>query len=316
MVGYGTRSTCGVTFMIEAWIPITLFAAFMQNLRSALQKHLKSKLTDAGAAYVRFVYAWPLALLYCWGVANFGDYQYPAVNTVFLIYSLLGAVAQIVFTFLLVYLFSFRNFAVGTTFSKTEIVQVAVLGYLLLGDTLTLSAGLAIALSLIGVMALAMASTRLSLANLASGLSDRATLIGLASGLTVGSSVIFFRGAALSLEADSTLMRAAFSLAVAVTLQSLIMGAYLLVREPGQLSAVFRQWRWALPTGIAALLGSIGWFTAFTLQNAAYVRALGQIELVFTFIASVFFFKEKSTPMELAGIVLIIAAILILVLAK
>lgn len=80
--------------------------------------------------------------------------------------------------------------------------------------------------------------------------------------------------------------------------------------------AVLRQWRYALPTGLAVLLASIGWFTAFTLQNAAYVRALGQIELVFTFAASVFFFKEKTTPMELGGIVLIIAAILILVLAR
>ncbi len=288
----------------------------MQNLRSALQKHLKTRLSDAGAAYVRFLYSWPLALVYCWGVAEFGEYELPQVNATFLIYCLLGGVAQIVFTFLLVYLFSFRNFAVGTTLSKTEIIQVAVLGYLVLGDQLTLTAVLAIALSLIGVMALSLAQTKLSVSNLIAGLTERATLIGIASGMTVGASVIFFRGAALSLEGDNTLMRAAFSLAVAVTMQTLIMGAYLLLREPGQLSAVIRHWRWAMPTGIAALLGSIGWFTAFTLENAAYVRALGQIELVFTFIASVFFFREKTTSMELTGIVLIVAAILILVLAR
>jgi drug/metabolite transporter (DMT)-like permease len=302
--------------MIEAWIPLTVFAAFMQNLRSALQKHLKSRLSDAGATYVRFLYAWPFALMYCWGVVDIGGYQLPAVNSVFLIYSLLGAVAQIVFTFLLVYLFSFRNFAVGTTFSKTEIIQVALLGYLLLGDRLSLIAGLAIALSLVGVMVLSVARTRLTLASLHAGLTDKATLIGLASGLTVGASVIFYRGAALSLEADSAIMRAAFSLAVSVTMQTVIMGAYLLAREPGQFGAVVRHWRWALPGGVAAVLASIGWFTAFTLENAAYVRALGQIELVFTFIASVFFFREETTPTELAGIALIIVAILILVLAK
>ena len=302
--------------MIEAWIPITIFAAFMQNLRSALQKHLKSRLSDGGATYVRFLYAWPFALLYCWGVVEIGGYSLPSVNPVFLIYCLLGAVAQIVFTFLLVYLFSFRNFAVGTTFSKTEIIQVAVLGYLLLGDTLSLIAVLAIALSLAGVMVLSVAKTRLSLASLKVGLTDKATLIGLASGLTVGASVIFYRGATLSLEADGTIIRAAFSLAVSVTMQTVIMGAYLLAREPGQFSAVLRHWRWALPGGIAAVLASIGWFTAFTLQNAAYVRALGQVELIFTFIASVFFFREKTTPMELFGIALIVVAILILVLTR
>ena len=50
--------------MIELWIPITILAAFSQNLRSALQKHLKSRLSTAGATYVRFFYAVPFAFLY------------------------------------------------------------------------------------------------------------------------------------------------------------------------------------------------------------------------------------------------------------
>ena len=47
--------------MIELWIPITVVAAFMQNLRSALQKHLKAKLSTGGATYVRFLFALPFA---------------------------------------------------------------------------------------------------------------------------------------------------------------------------------------------------------------------------------------------------------------
>ena len=47
----------------ELWIPVTIAAAFFQNLRSALQKHLKAKLSNAGATYVRFLYACPLAIL-------------------------------------------------------------------------------------------------------------------------------------------------------------------------------------------------------------------------------------------------------------
>jgi drug/metabolite transporter (DMT)-like permease len=58
----------------------------------------------------------------------------------------------------------------------------------------------------------------------------------------------------------------------------------------------------------------MGWFTAFTLQNAAYVRAVGQIELIFTFIASIVFFKEKTSPTELAGIALIMVAIVAIML--
>jgi uncharacterized membrane protein len=51
-----------------------------------------------------------------------------------------------------------------------------------------------------------------------------------------------------------------------------------------------------------------------TIQNAAYVRALGQIELVFTFIAAQVVFRERSTGLEIGGIVLIVAGILILLL--
>jgi hypothetical protein len=48
---------------MELWIPITIAAAFLQNLRSALQKHIKGRLSTSGAAYARFLYAWPLALV-------------------------------------------------------------------------------------------------------------------------------------------------------------------------------------------------------------------------------------------------------------
>ena len=82
------------------------------------------------------------------------------------------------------------------------------------------------------------------------------------------------------------------------------------------MSAVLRNWRPALGVGVAGFLASVGWFTAFTLENAAYVRAVGQIELVFTFIATVGFFKEKTRPLEVLGIALIVVAILILVLVR
>ena len=52
--------------MFSYWIPITIFAAFMQNLRSALQKYIKGRLSTGGAAYVRFLYALPLALILLW----------------------------------------------------------------------------------------------------------------------------------------------------------------------------------------------------------------------------------------------------------
>lgn len=300
--------------MFELWIPITIAAAFFQNLRSALQKHLKAHLSTAGATYVRFLYAWPFAVLYVWGLKEWGGFDLPAISSTFLIYCVLGGLSQIIFTFLLIRLFSFKNFAVGTTYSKTETVQVAVLGLLILGDTLTLWAVVAILISLLGVIAMSVAQTKITAKNLFTGLTEKPTLIGLTCGAFLGASVVFFRGGALSLGGDGFIMQAAFTLAVSVVLQTIIMGVYLAFRERDQLKAVLVHWRPSLAVGVAGVLASIGWFSAFTLQNAAYVRALGQIELIFTFIVSALFFKEKINQLEFIGILLVGGGILVLVL--
>ena len=300
--------------MIELWIPITIFAAFMQNLRSALQKHLKGRLSTGGASYVRFFYACPFALAYLVLLKVGAGHAVPAANGIFLLYCLLGGLCQIFFTFLLVHLFSYRNFAVGTTYSKTEVIQVALLGLLLLGDRISVAGIFAIAIGMVGILALSVAHSNLTFKSLATGLFEKSTMIGLLSGACLGASVVFFRGASLSLGDGAVVMRAAFTLAVSLVMQTVIMGGYLMLRERGQMRAVLRHWRPALAVGVAGFLASVGWFTAFTLENAAYVRAVGQIELVFTFVASVVFFKERTTPMELIGVALIMAAILVLVL--
>lgn len=301
--------------MIELWIPVTIAAAFFQNLRSALQKYLKGRLSTAGAAYARFFYAWPLAALYLWGLHSLGGYAFPEPNLRFLVFCVLGGVSQILFTALLLWMFSYRNFAVGTTFSKLEVVMVAALGALILGDGLSATAVVAIALSAVGVVVLTAGQTGLALEALAAGLVEKPTLIGFASAGFLGASVVFFRGASLSLGHDEHVMAAAYALTVAVVIQTVIMGLYLLVREPGEIGRVLANWRWAGAVGVAGTLASVGWFTAFTLQNAAHVRALGQIELVFTFLASVFIFRESVNRLEAVGILLVIAAILLIVLA-
>lgn len=300
---------------MELWIPITIAAAFLQNLRSALQKHLKGRLTTLGAAYSRFLYAWPIALVYVAGLHWGAGLPLPEPNARFFIFSLLGSVTQILFTVVLLWMFSFRSFAVGTTFSKLEVVIIAALGALLLGDGLTLVAIIAVAISAAGVICLSMDQTSLTLRRLFTGLAEKPTLIGLLSAACLGGSVVFFRGAALALHHDSVVMAAGYTFAVSVVLQVIMMGVFIRWREPGQISAVLGHWRWAGPVGIAGALGSVCWFTAFTLQNAAYVRAVGQVELVFTFIASVVFFHEKVRALEILGILMVAGAILLLLLA-
>jgi drug/metabolite transporter (DMT)-like permease len=300
---------------MELWIPITIAAAFLQNLRSALQKHIKGRLSTVGAAYARFIYAWPIALVYVFGLHQIGGQAWPEPTGQFLLYCLLGGVSQILFTVLLLWMFSFRSFAVGTTFSKLEVIMVAGLSAAILGDGLSMTEVIAVGLSAVGVICLSMNQSNLTLGALRAGLIEKPTMIGLLSAACLGASSVFYRGGALALGHDSIAMAAGFTLAVSVVLQTVIMGVWIAWREPGEFRKVFRHWRWAAPVGIAGALGSICWFTAFTIQNATHVRAVGQIELVFTFIATVVFFHEKVSRIEIVGIVLIAGAILLLLLA-
>jgi uncharacterized membrane protein len=131
-----------------------------------------------------------------------------------------------------------------------------------------------------------------------------------------GISAVSYRTASLSLESGDFIIRAALTLAVVTAMQTGAMWIYLAMRESGEVARVFANWRVTLWVGVTGMLGSLGWFTAMTLQNAAYVRALGQIELVFTFAASVLFFREKSTAREVAGIVILTAGIVMLLLFR
>ncbi len=302
--------------MLELWIPITITAAFMQNVRSALQKHLKSKLSTGGATYVRFFYAVPFALLYAISLHNGFDHALPTPNLTFAIFGVIGGVSQIVATALLVYLFSFRNFAVGTTYSKTETVQAAIFGLVILGDTIGTSAIIGIMISLVGVMAISMARQEAGMKGLLTSLTQKTALIGLASGAAFGISAVAYRASSLALGGEGFLMQASFTLACVTVLQALIMTAYLKVREPGQITAVIRNWKVAGLVGLSGMLGSACWFTAMTIQNVAYVRALGQVELVFTFIASYVFFKERTNRVEFIGIMAIVAGIVVLLLGR
>ncbi|MGR3915187.1 MAG: EamA family transporter [Gammaproteobacteria bacterium] len=304
--------------MPESWIPITIAAAFFQNIRSALQKHLQGRLSVAGAAYARFVYALPPVALYVWALqhgSDGGGGGLPAPNATFFLYCLLGGASQIAFTALLLWLFSFRSFAVGTTFSKLEVVMVALLGAWLLGDALSATAVLAIAVSALGAIALGAARSDLRAVTLRGALAQKPAIIGIACAACLGASTVFFRGAALALGHERVVMAAGYTLFIALLMQTALMGVFIALTERGELARVWRNWRRGGAVGIAGALASICWFTAFTLHNAAHVRALGQIELLFTFLVTTLVFKEKVTRAEWSSIALVIGGILLLLLS-
>lgn len=299
---------------MELWIPITLFAAFCQNLRSAVQKHLKGQLGSTGATFIRFGYGFPFACLYVVVLHVAFGFEFPEINQVFLIAGALGGLAQIIGTFLLVYLFSFRNFAVGTAYSKTEPIQAALFGFVLLGEGISWITGVCILVGIAGVIVISLARTEISVSVVRQSLIGRPALIGLGSAAMFGASAAAYRVASLSLDGTGIPMQAGFALAYATIFQTVVMIFWMVLRDPGQLRASAAAWRIAVWAGATGVAGSIGWFTAMTLQNVAYVRALAQVELVFTFLMSWLVFKETIARSEIAGCVLIVTAVLGIIL--
>ncbi|WP_375551887.1 DMT family transporter [Rhodophyticola porphyridii] len=295
---------------MPVWIPVTIFAAFMQNLRFLLQRHLKvTTLSTGGATWARFLYSAPLVAGLVAVYASVSGQDLPGPAARFWLFVVSGAMAQMLATMCVVALFAHRNFAVGITLKKTEVILTALLGLVILGEAVSPPVVAAIGVGFIGVLLLSdppkgeiALPWRARLFNVASG-------YGLASGLLFGISAVGYRGASLSLPEGDVFLRAAFTLAAATAVQTVTLGLWLAWRERGQIAKVLASWRVSGLVGLTSMLGSLGWFTAFTLQTAAYVKALGQIELVFTFLFSVFWLKERSSPKEIWGIALIVASI-------
>lgn len=300
---------------MEAWIYIAVAAAAFQTLRFMLQKHLSmGALSTGGATFARFAYSAPiistLALVYLlWRGASFPD-----LSALFWVYAVSGGLAQILATWCVVALFQERSFAVGITFKKTEVLQTALVGLVVLGDRISMPGFLAILIGMIGVLVLSTPPEATD-ESWARRLLNKGAGLGLLSGVFFAISAVGYRGATLEIASEDALLRSSVSLAIVTLCQTFGMALWLAWREKGEIGRVIAARRTAIWTGITGMAGSLCWFTAFTLQNAAYVFAVGQIEVIFSLAASAMFFRERIAKKELIGIALITVSILYLVVA-
>ncbi|WP_420568060.1 EamA family transporter [Thalassovita sp.] len=296
-----------------SWVLISIAAAAFQTLRFMLQKLLAmGSLSAGGATLARFLFSAPFVVIMAGAYLSWQGQGLPAVGAWFVPYALSGAIAQILATWCVVVLFAQRNFAVGITFKKTETVQTALVGFIVLGDRISVGGLVAILLGLVGVLVLSDQK-----GGQAAGLKrflNKGAGLGVLSGAFFAVSAVAYRGATLEVASDDPLMRALVALGCVTTTQALGLGLWLRWREPGEFTRVLGSWRTSVWMGLASLGGSLGWFTAFTLMNAAYVFAVGQVEVIFSIAASMLFFKEKISRREVTGIVLISASVLSLVL--
>ena len=291
--------------MIEPWAWAALGAATAQTARFALQKRVAVGLGAVGATYARFVWSAPLALLAALALVLAGE-ALPPMPPAFWAWAALGGLAQIGATLAVVALFALRHFAVGITLKKTEVILTALAGWILLGETLPPPALAALAVGLAGVLLLA--DPPGASGPLRARVLSRSAGLGLLSGLLFALSAVAYRAATLEL-ATSTAMRAALALAVVTAMQAAAMTLWLALRDRATLRATLRRWRATVPIGVASALGSLGWFAAFSMQSAALVFAVGQVELILSLALGRLMFSERPGRRELLGVALVGASV-------
>ena len=298
------------------WLPVTLAAALFQTWRTALQQRLRGQLSVNGAAVVRYLYGVPvgaLILLLYWSVFG-GSIGQP--GALFLLLAAAGGLGQILGTNLLIMSFSHRGFAVGTAYAKTEAVQGAFLALLLLGERLSPLAWCGIAIGVGGVLYLSLIGRKLTAMELLRATVQPAALCGLTAGFFFALTSVLVKAANQALPGEDPILRALVTLVVTNILQTFMQGGWLLWREPEQVGALFRTWRDSARVGALSACGSACWFTGFALAPVALVRAVGQVEILFTLLFSRFYLREAASRAEMAGALVVVLGVVLVLLGR
>ena len=292
-----------------SWILFTLLAAFSQSWRNAFQSRLSKEMNVTGVTLSRFLWASPLAAFYLLSLYIYQPVSLPIFTTYSYLFIVGASIMQIIATGLMVVLFKQKNFAIGAGLAKSEAPVAAFLGVLFFGTSLSLSL-----LGWVGVAVGAIAVFMLSCPDGIRSLSLKTALIGLACSTSFALTSLWIREASLTLDIPFP-HRAAWVLLLVITLQTLVLVAYMLVKDRSTLKTMFTKPKLVIMTSIASFIGSLGWFSAMSLQTVPLVKTLGQVEVFFTMLISLFWLKERIKRKDILALILIAIAIAIAIAA-
>ena len=299
---------------MEPWIPITLVAALTQTSRTAIQRHMKGQLGDYGASAIRFIYAVPFAWVWFLAVWVFSNQNIPVFDLEFALWSIVGGVSQIFFTVFLIKLFSYKNFLVGVALSKFEVLLAAIIEASFFSAIISTQFSISIAVGIISMLFLSLRTNIFTWTELRSSLYSKSTILGLLSATSLAVSVVSFRTAINTFSDTDFVFRASVTAAIVIVGQALGLIVFLYISRRTELKAAFTLWKPGMAAGFLGAVSTAAWFSAFALQRAAPVRAVGQSELLFALAFTVFVFHQRLTKVELVGVFLLIGSILLVIL--
>lgn len=301
-------------FVLPSWLwaVFTVTAAGAQTLRNAMQRDLIHTIGTAGATYVRFLFGLPFAVAFLTLASSATGLTPNPLNVATLAWTAAGAVLQILATGLMLAAMRERSFVVTTAYTKTEPVQVALFGLIVLGDRVTPAVALAILVATAGVILLSWPAKAAKPLAVKDAASWRPALLGLGAAACFALSAVGFRAGILGVGGPTLLLAASTILVAGLLIQSALIVSYLAIFDRKLLKLVLAAWRPSLFAGFMGAFASQFWFLALAIETAARVRTLGLVEVIFAQIVTRRMFKQGTSRREFIGMAMIIAGVVLL----
>lgn len=290
------------------WIFLTVLAAPLQVARNAMQRGLVGDAGPWGATLVRFLFGLPFSIAVFAVVFAATPEARPHWTGGFWAAAILGAIAQVAATGALLMAMSRAGFAVATMLQQSSLPLAAILGWVVLGDSLSTGVWTGVAIATTGLVVLSWPRPGQARADLPGA------LLGLAAGAAFAVAFNGYREAGRSFDPAHPIFSATAALVVAQTMQSLTLTALLAVTRPQALRAVAGAWRPSLAAGFFGSAASVCWFGALALAPAAPVRAVGLIEGPIAAAVGRRLFRERLSLRQWIGGGLTAAGLLLCVL--
>jgi drug/metabolite transporter (DMT)-like permease len=287
------------------WILLTIVAAPLQVARNAMQRGLVADAGPWGATLVRFLFGLPFSIAIFAAVFMVTPAAQPHWTSTFWAGAIIGAIAQVSATAILLMAMSRAGFAVATMLQQSSLPLAAIMGWLVLGDALSPGVWLGVGVATAGLIVLSWPRHGHGKADLAGA------LLGLASGAAFAVAFNGFREAGRALDPTHPIFSATAALVVAQAMLSLSLTTILAVTRPQALTSVAGAWRSSLAAGFFGSAASACWFGALALAPAAPVRAVGLIEGPIAAAVGRKLFREKLRLRQWVGGLLTAAGLLL-----